>query len=253
MKIILLLVAPAFLLVLAAASAQPPRERTALFARKALLPYRLLQPDDYDPKKVYPLVVFLHGAGERGEDNEAQLRHGVTEFASPQNRKRYPCFVAAPQCPAGQKWADVDWGAPSHRMTPEPAGPTRLVLELIDQLQKSYPIDPRRIYLTGLSMGGFGTWDLLVRRPDLFAAAVPVCGGGDETQAAKIAHVPVWAFHGTLDDTVEVERSRNMIAALEKAGGRPRYTEYPDEGHFSWVPAYRAPEMMRWLFAQKRP
>jgi len=216
------------------------------------LPYRLLQPMHVDPKEKYPLVVFLHGAGERGDDNEAQLRHGVREFLTPENRKDRPCFLIAPQCPAEQKWVDVDWAADSHVQPKGPSAPMRLVLGLIDQTRKDYPIDPKRIYVTGLSMGGFGTWDLLARRPDLFAAAVPICGGGDETTAPKIAKIPIWAFHGAKDPTVKVGRTRAMIEALKKAGGEPKYTEYPDAGHDSWVPAYKDAAMMKWLFAQKK-
>jgi predicted peptidase len=231
----------------------PPLEaRTFKDAQGKTLPYRLLLPENYDPKKSYPLVVFLHGAGERGTDNKAQLIHGVAEFAKPENRKKYPCFLIAPQCPAGRRWVEVDWGAESHTMPKEPSEPERLTLELITALQKEFAIDTRRIYVTGLSMGGFGAWDLICRRPELFAAAVSVCGGGDEAQAAKIARIPVWVFHGAKDGAVKVSRSRNMVDALKRAGGRPRYTEYPDVGHDSWVPAYRDAEMFAWLFAQKR-
>jgi predicted peptidase len=191
-------------------------------------------------------------SGERGGDNEKQLLHGVGEFARPEIRRRYRCFLIAPQCPAAQRWVDVDWNAATHRTPSRPAKPVELVLELIDAMRKEYSIDPRRIYLTGLSMGGYGTWDLLARRPDLFAAAVPVCGGGDEMQAPRIAAIPIWLFHGALDDAVPVSCSRNMVAALQKAGGHPRYTEYPRVGHASWLPAYRTPELMEWLFAQKK-
>ncbi len=216
------------------------------------LPYRLLKPDGA-PAKSYPLVVFLHGAGERGTDNEKQLVHGVPEFAKDENRKKYPCFLVAPQCPDGLKWVDVDWSADSHAQPKEPSEPARLVLELIESLRKEYPIDPKRIYLTGLSMGGFGAWDLIARRPELFAAAVPVCGGGDEAQAPRIAKLPIWAFHGAKDGVVKPRRSRNMVEALRKAGGLPGSTEYPHVGHDSWGPAYRDAEMMKWLFDQKRP
>jgi predicted peptidase len=216
------------------------------------LKYRLLKPDNYDPKKQYPLVVLLHGAGERGDDNTAQLVHGVAEFASEENRAKYPCFLVAPQCPRDMKWADVDWGAAAHTLPKEPSEPGRMVLQLIPVLEKEYGIDPKRIYLTGLSMGGYGTWDLLARKPDQFAAAVPICGGGDEKTAATIAKVPVWVFHGAKDNAVKVERSRNMIEALKKAGGSPKYTEYTDVAHDSWVRAYKDAEMMKWLFAQKR-
>src|SRR5207244_7702516 len=119
-------------------------------------------------------------------------------------------------------------------------------------LQKEFSIDPKRLYITGLSMGGYGTWDLISRHPELFAAAAPICGGGDEDQAEKIAKLPIWIFHGAKDQAVPVERSRNMVTALKKAGGEPKYTEYPDVGHDSWVRAYKDPELFAWLFAQKK-
>jgi predicted peptidase len=213
------------------------------------LPYRLLLPDDYDKSKKYPLVLFLHGAGERGDDNEAQLKHGVPEFARDENRKKYPCILIAPQCPSKLKWADWTVNAP---LAKEPTEPNRLALELVDAIQKEYSVDPKRIYVTGLSMGGFGTWDLISRHPDKFAAAVPVCGGGDPNQADKIARIPIWVFHGAQDNAVKVERSREMIEAIKKSRGMPKYTEYPKEGHASWVPAYKDAGMFKWLFEQKR-
>jgi predicted peptidase len=222
-------------------------------ARGQKLPYRLLKPLVVEKGKRYPLVVFLHGAGERGTDNEKQLIHGVPQFATEENRKKYPCFLIAPQCPEGKRWVEVDWGADSHKLPKEPSEPARLTLELIHRSMKELPIDPDRVYVTGLSMGGYGTWDLVARRPDLFAAAAPVCGGADEATAATIKHVPVWVFHGAKDTAVKPARSRNMVAALEKAGGKPKYTEYPDVGHNSWDNAYRDPEFYKWLFAQRQP
>jgi predicted peptidase len=192
------------------------------------------------------------GLGERGNDNEAQLKHGVKEFVKADVRKKYPCFLIAPQCPARQVWAGLEGGFNSHKQAAKPAEPGRLVLELIGAMQKEYSIDPKRIYLTGLSMGGYGTWDLLARQPKLFAAGVPVCGGGDESTAEKIAQVPIWVFHGDKDNAVPVARSRTMVEALKKAGGHPKYTEYPGVGHNSWDKAYADPELMKWLFAQKR-
>jgi predicted peptidase len=227
-------------------------KKTFTDARGKTLLYRLLKPEDYDPKTKYPLVVFLHGAGERGNDNTAQLIHGVGDFAREANRKKYPCFLIAPQCPKGDKWSIVDWRKPSATFAKEPSEPGRLVLELIAAMQKEYSIDPKRIYLTGLSMGGYGTWDLLARHPELFAAAVPICGGADPATARKIAKIPIWVFHGAKDRAVKVERSREMVKALKEAGGHPKYTEYPEEGHASWVPAYKDPAMMKWLFAQKK-
>jgi len=216
------------------------------------LPYRLLKPIAYNPAVKYPLVLFLHGAGERGTDNEIQMVHGIPEFAKEETRKKYPCFVVAPQCPAKAKWVEVDWSLDQHAQPKEPSEPMRLTLELLAALQKEFSIDAKRLYVTGLSMGGYGTWDLVARKPELFAAAVPICGGADEMTAGKIAKLPIWTFHGAKDTAVKVSRSRNMIEALKKAGGQPKYTEYPDVGHDSWVPAYKDPEMYQWLFAQKR-
>lgn len=214
------------------------------------LHYRLLRPKGYDPQKAYPLVLFLHGAGERGDDNQKQLIHGMNEFAADEIMEKYPAFVIAPQCPEGKQWVDVSWSADSHTMPKEPAEPLRLSLDLIASLQKEFSIDRGRIYVTGLSMGGFGAWDAIQRRPELFAAAVSVCGGGDTTLAEKIKDVPVWAFHGAEDGAVKPKRSRDMIAALKKAGGSPKYTEYEKVGHNSWEKAYGDAKMYEWLFAQ---
>jgi predicted peptidase len=227
-----------------------PLEKHVFEAGGEKLPYRLLKPAKVEDGHKYPLVIFLHGAGERGSDNEKQLIHGVSQFAA--NRDEYPCFLIAPQCPDGKKWVEVDWSADSHTMPKEPGEVGRLTLGLIEQSIKELTVDPKRVYLTGLSMGGYGTWDLLARRPDLFAAAAPVCGGADEATAPKIKDIPVWAFHGARDTAVKPARSRNMIAALKKAGGSPKYTEYPDVGHNSWEPAYKDPELFKWLFAQKK-
>jgi predicted peptidase len=215
--------------------------------------YRMMKPVDYDASRKYPLVIFLHGAGERGDDNTAQLVHGMNDFARDENRKAYPCFVIAPQCPKGKRWVEVDWSSASHTQPEKPSDPLGATLELVETLQKEFSIDSRRLYITGLSMGGYGTWDAIQRRPETFAAAVPVCGGGDEKAAGRLVKIPIWCFHGALDQAVKPERSRNMIAAIRKAGGNPRYTEYADVGHDSWVRAYSDPEMMKWLFSQELP
>jgi len=215
------------------------------------IPYRLLKPANYDPAKKYPLVLFLHGAGERGTDNEVQLVHGVRGFL--ERADKYPCFLVAPQCPNNVKWVDVDWSADKHTLPETMSEPLRLSLEALDALQKEFSIDAQRIYVTGLSMGGYGTFDAVSRRPKYFAAAVPICGGADEAQAKSVVHVPMWLFHGAKDTAVKPERSRNMVAALKEAGGKPKYTEYPNVGHGSWAPAYKDDELYAWLFAQKLP
>jgi predicted peptidase len=158
----------------------------------------------------------------------------------------------APQCPLKQGWADMNWLATSGKRTPEPSVPMQLALKCLDEVEASYNIDRSRVYITGLSMGGYGTWDCLTRYPNRFAAAVPVCGGGDEsTVTPEVAKVPVWAFHSADDPTVPVVRSRNMIEALKKAGGHPHYTEFQGLGHASWNKAYSTPELFPWLFAQR--
>ena len=214
--------------------------------------YRLLKPQNYDAAKKYPLVIFLHGAGERGDDNAAQLKHGMNDFLTAENRDKYPAFILAPQCPTGEKWVDVDWSAPKSAMPTEPAPAMRRTLAVVAQLQTEFSVDATRIYITGLSMGGYGSWDALQRHPELFAAGAPICGGGDPAYADKFKDVPVWAFHGDQDTAVKVTRTRDMIAALKAAGGSPKYTEYPGVGHDSWSATYKNPEFHAWLFGQQR-
>jgi predicted peptidase len=218
----------------------------------AKLLYRLLKPTQYDSQVKYPLVLFLHGAGERGDDNIRQLVHGMNDFASDETMAKYPCFVVAPQCPKEQKWVDVNWSATGHAMPARAADPLRLTMEAIAALEKQFSIDPARIYVTGLSMGGYGSWDAIARYPDRFAAAAPICGGGDPAQAGRFAQLPVWAFHGGKDGVVKPQRSREMVEAIKAAGGTPKYTEYPDAGHDSWTATYKDPEFFAWLFAQRR-
>lgn len=216
------------------------------------LPYRLLRPKDLDDTRRYPLVIFFHGAGERGDDNVKPLVHGMNDFASDDVMAKYPCFVIAPQCPTGLQWVDTPWTADAHTMQDKPTKPMRLSLELITSLQSEFKIDEDRLYVTGLSMGGFGAWDAIQRHPARFAAAVPICGGGDPAFAKQLANLPVWAFHGDADGVVKPNRSRDMIAALKAAGGAPKYTEYPGVGHNSWAATYANREMYDWLFRQKR-
>jgi predicted peptidase len=205
---------------------------------------------DYDPVSKYPLVIFLHGSGERGDDNDAQLKWGVQNFASNKNMKMHPAIVIAPQCPKGNSWGN--YSNTDMSLLPSPSDPMKLVIELIKETIQKLPIDTDRIYITGLSMGGFGTFDAISRYPDLFAAAVPVCGGGDIKRAASIAHIPIWIFHGALDRAVNPVLSHNMLKALTDAGAHPGYTQYPKAGHFSWIAAYDDEMMMDWLFSQKK-
>jgi predicted peptidase len=213
--------------------------------------YRQLFPD-YDTLRKYPLVIFLHGSGERGKDNEAQLKWGVKNFATDKNMKMYPAFVIAPQCPANDGWSNFSESKINSVLVlkKSPTKPMELVIALVYELTKKFPIDPKRIYITGLSMGGYGTFDAIERYPNLFAAAVPVCGGGDVSLASSIKHIPIWIFHGAEDSVVPAAFSRNMVEALTKAGAHPGYTQYPEVGHFSWIAAYNDPLLMAWLFRQ---
>lgn len=220
------------------------------------LKYRLLKPLNYDSTKKYPLVLFLHGSGERGSDNKSQLKWGVWHFATPEMREKYPAFIVAPQVPENSFWSPIDviydntssYTAP---MPQKPLKPMRLTMNLLDQLQKRFPIDPKRLYVTGISMGGFGTFDLIERHPNKFAAAVPISGGGDISKAFFLKNMPIWVFHGLKDKLVNPKFSRHMVSAIRIAGGKPGYTEYPDEGHTgAWVHAYKNSHLYEWLFSK---
>lgn len=215
--------------------------------------YRLLRPVSVEAGKRYPVVLFLHGAGERGGDNTAQLKYLPTWLAEPAWRERFPSFVVAPQCRADHRWSPFDWAdRKSSPLKAEPTADLAAAIAALDEVCDSEPVDEDRVYLTGLSMGGYGSWELAARMPQRFAAVAPICGGGDEAQAAKLVKLPIWCFHGGADTVVPVARSRSMIAAIEAAGGSPKYTEFPGVGHNSWTPAYRDSGLLEWLFAQRR-
>ncbi|MEN6365413.1 MAG: prolyl oligopeptidase family serine peptidase [Thermoguttaceae bacterium] len=227
--------------------------KTFTDAQGRTLPYRLLSPERIEPGKTYPLVLFLHGAGERGEDNTAQLRHVAKTFAQPDVRRRHPCFVLAPQCPKNRCWVEVDWTLTRHTMPAEPSVPLTLALELFDQTVEALPIDRSRLYVVGISMGGYGTWDVVQRRPDVFAAALPVCGGGDVALAPRLQKLPIWAFHGDADRTVPPVRTTAMIGAIRTAGGHPNMTIYHGVGHDCWTRTFANPAVLDWLFDKQRP
>jgi len=197
--------------------------------------YVVYVPENYDPARRWPLVVFLHGMGERGDDGLIQSEVGIGT-AIRRNEGRFPCIVVMPQCPDDRKWTD----AFDH------------IDRAIAGVSKDYTIDPDRMLLTGLSMGGFGTWSYGAEHADRFAALMPICGGGNVEDAPALATLPIWAFHGGSDETVPPQRSREMVEAVEAAGGDIRYTEYPEAGHNSWDRAYGDPEAIAWLLAQKK-
>lgn len=215
------------------------------------LKYRLLKPADYTEGKKYPVVVFLHGAGERGDDNVKQLVHGAKQFATPERRKEFPAFVIAPQCPTGKRWSEVDWSKDTSVLPENPSDAMGLVKDLLDEMIENSQVDTKRIYITGLSMGGYGTWDAIARYPNFFAAAIPICGGGDPNTVEKFKNTPIWCFHGDEDQAVKVGRCREMVDALKKVDGDIKYTEYPGVGHDSWTLTYANPEIYTWLFSKK--
>jgi predicted peptidase len=201
-----------------------------------------LKPLDFDASKSYPIVVCLHGSSGTGSDNYRQV--GAALFpellAIDSNRRKYPAFVFVPQCKFGTSWG----GHPLPAID-------KIVFETLSSLENELPIDTSRRYVAGGSLGGYGTWHFIQSHPDFFAAAMPVCGGGDPSLASNCAHVPVWAFHGARDERVPVSGSRDMIDAMQKAGGHPRYTEYPDSGHDIGKLVSETPGLLEWLFAQR--
>ena len=217
------------------------------------MPYRLLKPKNIEEGKKYPLVVFLHGAGERGGDNVAQLKFLPAWLSEPEAREEYPAFLIAPQCPKERTWGSVNWDQQPYRYAEQPVDEMRAVLGALRQVMAKHPVDPDRVYLTGLSMGGFGSWELATRHPELFAAVAPICGGGDTSRVEPLVGLPLWAWHGAADEAVPVERSREMIEAVKEAGGEPKYTELPGVGHNSWTPAYQREDgVLPWLFKQRK-
>ena len=199
-------------------------------------------------------MIFLHGAGERGDDNQKQLVHGMNDFASDEIMAKYPAFVLAPQCPEGKRWSEVDWSSKSSTLPAEISPALAATLKAAEALQERVFDRPEADLHHGSVDGRL--WRVgraIAQRPELFAAAAPICSGGDPAYASTMKDVPVWAFHGDDDKTVPVGRSREMIEALKAAGARPKYTEYPGVGHNSWARTYSDPALYEWLFAQRKP
>jgi predicted peptidase len=216
------------------------------------LKYRLIKPLGYQPGKKYPLVLFLHGAGERGDDNAITLKHAAKDFADPARRAKYPAYIVIPQCPKEKKWSEVDWSKETSDLPESASDSMQSIKELLDEMIENAGVDNDRIYITGLSMGGYGTWDAIARYPGFFAAAVPICGGGDPKTVDRFRKLPIWCFHGGKDRVVKPIRSQEMVAALQKVGSDIRYTEYPDAEHDSWSMTYSNPELYEWLFSKRR-
>ena len=197
------------------------------------LEYLLYLPDGYDreTEKRWPLILFLHGAGERGNNLDLVKTHGPPKIVEQQD---LPFVIVSPQCPADEWWS------------PE------ILDKLLDEVLIKHRIDPGRIYLTGLSMGGYGTWTLATQYPDRFAAITPICGGGDTTLVQTIRHIPVWVFHGAKDPVVPLQRSEEMVGALKRAGADVKFTVYPEAGHDSWTETYDNPELYEWFLTHRK-
>jgi predicted peptidase len=223
------------------------------------LPYRLLLPENYDASKKYPLILFLHGAGERGNDNESQLVHGAGLFLRDSIRKKYPAIVVFPQCDTGSFWSNVkiDRNAIGEERLMFQAGgrPTvamELLQKLLKQIIKKYPVQKNQLYVGGLSMGGMGTFEIVYRNPGMFAAAFPICGGADAGSAAKLKQTNWWIFHGAKDDVVLPVFSQRIVTALQEIQANVKFTLYPEANHNSWDSAFAEPGLMGWLFSNTK-
>lgn len=225
------------------------------------LPYRILFPKNYDAAKEYPLVVFLHGRGESGNDNEKNLAHGAALFLRDSVREKYPAIVIFPQCPSDSYWSNVQTvseGSPRGKRSfyfieDGPASRAMcLAMGLVKNIRTRFKIDDDRIYAGGLSMGGMGTFELVRRMPKTFAAAFAICGGAHPATAKEIKKTDWWLFHGLKDDVVLPIYTQQMEEALKKAGANVKATYYPNANHNSWDPAFAEPELLAWLFSKEK-
>ena len=202
--------------------------------REVNLDYLLFLPPDYGKEqgKKWPLMIFLHGAGERGSDVNKVKIHGPPKIV--EQKKDFPFILVSPQCPEGKGWEPEE------------------VIALLDEIQAKYKVDPDRVYLTGLSMGGFGTWETATQYPERFAAIAPICGGGRTFMARRLKNTPTWVFHGEKDPVVPIKRSEEMVDALKSAGGDVKFTRYPEAGHDSWTESYNNQALYDWFLQHKR-
>ena len=221
------------------------------------LNYQVLKPEVLKKGKKYPLVLFLHGAGERGNDNQSQMVHGSGMFTNPVNQEHYPAIVLFPQCPAEGYWTFEkrpeqllkEVFLPNPTMTPI----LSQVMEMVEWHIKNMPVDPKRIYVVGLSMGGMATFDLACRYPDLFAVAIPICGAvHPERLKAAAGKINFRLFHGDADNVVSVDFSRSAYRVLKQGKAKVEYYEFPGINHNSWTPAFNKEDFMKWLFTQKK-
>lgn len=236
---------------------ESPFSKESFIHKGDTLQYRMLLPKDFSTSKSYPLMLFLHGAGERGEDNQKQLTHGSEMFIK--NRDSFPAIVIFPQCPPDDYWANANVDRSTTPITltfPKDIPPTKsmtLLMQLLDEmLAKSY-VDKEQVYVGGLSMGGMGTFEILHRKPNVFAAAFAICGAGNpESAEAYAKKVPMWIFHGANDDVVNPQQSVDMVGGILKYGGKPNFSLYAKDNHNSWDSAFAEPELLPWLFSNSK-
>lgn len=222
--------------------------------------YRIIYPENFSPENKYPVVLFLHGAGERGSDNEKQLTHGSSLFSNKDTKKRFPSIVIFPQCPQNDYWSNVKINRSKKgykkfmfKKKGKPTTSMKLVMALMDQISKAPYVEKNKIYVGGLSMGGMGTFDILKRRPNMFAAAVPICGGGNPKETKRYAkNISVWIFHGAKDDIVHPYFSLKMATALQEKGADVRLTYIENANHNSWKYAFAEQELLPWLFSKNK-
>ena len=218
------------------------------------LPYRLYRSQKADTMtEALPLVIFLHGAGERGNDNSMQLKHCIKYFLDDTVTSQYPFLLMVPQCTNERRWVNTDWSLPEHTMDSLPTAELRNVMSVLDSLTACGAVDSTRVYICGISMGGFGTWDALQRWPEKFAAAIPICGGGDPAYADRMKDIPIYIFHGFLDRVVMPSRSIQMYDALREVGNETAIlVTYPELGHECWDEAFSTAGLFGWLFGKKK-
>ena len=220
---------------------------------KTSLLYRIYIPSTYSAEKKYPIFVHLHGAGIRGNDNKRPLSF-VKKLFQEESYALDECIVIVPQCPENEKWVDIIWKDGSYDLAKVPeSNEFEALVALIEDTIQTYSVDENRIWAAGFSMGGYGTWNLLMNHPDLFCAGVPMCGAGAPAAADRLLNIPIWAVHGVKDPTVPVSGSREMVEAIRSLGGtKVRYTELPDHEHDVWNYTYDSDEIFAWLFAQSK-
>ncbi|GLB52821.1 phospholipase [Neptunitalea chrysea] len=223
------------------------------------LQYQISYPDNFSEEKEYPVVLFLHGAGERGSDNTSQLTHGSSMFMSDSIRKKYPAIVIFPQCPKDSYWVNADVDRSSYPLNitfktgGEPTTALKLVMELMDDVVNKKYVNKDRIYVMGLSMGGMGTFEIISRKPEMFAAAIPICGGANpETASVYATTIPLWIFHGSQDNVVAPKYSINMVSSILEKGGYPQFTLFADANHNSWDATFAQPGLLAWLFSKHK-